>query len=324
MGIPPHFQTELRGGGSSNSNLASSGSTTGSGSIAASDESSSKQQLNKLQKELNATIKEKELYEMAATHSNLLLDGLLFPRDTQHTDTATDSTTQQQQLQHRDPFTILTNSDGWYRNATFLPTSNKGSSSDGTTTTTATTNNNDEHPIILRSCVLELAIDYCTRLTTRSTTSYLEILNAIPESDPFPTLEEIEQYLLNDVKSQEPYCGILEYCMATNFETSTKKKEEPTTKDGENEEEQQQDCRPQKCPFKNESACTYIESCLNPDIQNEYGVALGLINKGETVMGTDWGKNGGGGTTSEEATTTTTASTSSQSNVGGWGVPVGT
>lgn len=302
VGVPPHFQTELRGGGSGSSN-----------NIASTTEST--QKINNLEKKLNATIKEKELYEMAATHSNLLLDGLLFPRN-KHQNTSTTQSNSTSSSHHRDPFTILTNSDGWYRNATFHP-STKGSSTDGTTTATTTyhdsnNNKNDEHPTILRSCVLELAIDYCTRLTTRATKVYLEILNAIPESDPFPTLDEIEQYLLDDVKSQEPYCGLIESCMATNFE-------------------KEENCRPQQCPFENESACTYVESCLDPNIQNEYGLALGLIHKGETVLDKVWGNdNDGGGSIDNSGATSrktsdgaTTTASSSSSSVGGWGIPVG-
>ncbi|KAL7438454.1 hypothetical protein ACHAXH_003495, partial [Discostella pseudostelligera] len=293
VGVPPHFQSELRSG---------SGGGGGSGS-GASLESAKK--IKNLEKELNATMKEKELYELAATHSNLLLEGLLFPKNKHNTNTSTDSSSQQHQ--HIDPFTILTNSDGWYRNATtVLPIK--------TTTTTNDNNKHQHHPSILRSCVLELAIDYCNRLTTRSTTAYLDVLNAIPESDPFPTLDEIEQYLLEDVKSHEPYCGLLESCMVSNFE-------------------KEEECRPQSCPFVNEAACTYAESCLEPEIQNEYGVALGLIEKGETVLDKVWesstsssegGSNSGidnsgtaSGKTSEGATTTG----SSSSSVGGWGIP---
>ncbi len=308
VGVPPHFQSELRGSGSGN-NMAS---TTASESA---------KKIKNLEKELNATIKEKELYELAATHSNLLLDGLLFPRNKPHvqgsssSNSTSSSTLSSSSSQHRDPFAILTNSDGWYRNATFHSSSTKKSSADGHTTTTTYHNNsnNDEHPTILRSCVLELAIDYCTRLTTRATKVYLEILNAIPESDPFPTLDEIEEYLLDNVKSQEPYCGLIESCMATNFE-------------------KEEECRPQKCPFENESACTYVESCLDPDIQNEYGVALGLIEKGETVLNKVWGDSSSGGgdggsidnsSTASDKTSDGLTTTASSSSVGGWGIPVG-
>lgn len=78
-------------------------------------------------------------------------------------------------------------SNGWHRNGTSIP---PGSS-------------NDMHPLILRSCVLELVVDYCSRVTTRVTNEYIRELNAIPESDPFPTLDEIEKRLLDDVKDME-------------------------------------------------------------------------------------------------------------------------
>ena len=157
---------------------------------------------------MNVTTKEKELYEKAVSHSSHLLNGLLFPAENESSSSS-----------RRDPFTTLTNSDGWYQNATSLPANAP----------------NDEHPSILRSCTLELTIDYCTRVTTRETNSYLAELNAIPENETFPTLDHIESRLMDDVRKTEPYCGLIESCILTNFE-------------GE-------ECRPPKCPFENEAAC---------------------------------------------------------------------
>ncbi|KAL7534212.1 hypothetical protein ACHAXR_007543 [Thalassiosira sp. AJA248-18] len=273
VGVPPNFQTELRG-----NNMMMMGGG-GSGVSAA----ASAQEVKDLELKLNATTKEKGLYEKAVTHSSHLLDGLLFPKND------VDS--------HRDPFTILTNSDGWYKNATSLYP-----------TTTTTSAKNDEHPSILRSCTLELTIDYCTRVTTRTTNLYLEELNAIPESDPFPTLEEIEARLMEDIAKVEPYCGLIESCMVGNFE--------------------EEGCRPSKCPFENGAACDYVGSCFDPNVQNEYGLALGLIGEGENVMDKDWSDGGGGGSTDgaqqKQGGTTTTATSGDEkgnAGVGGWGVP---
>ena len=125
-------------------------------------------------------------------------------------------------------------------------------------------------------------------------------LAAIPESDPFPTLEEIEARLMDDVKTQEPYCGLIEICMVSDFE-------------GE-------ECQPEKCPFENGAACDYLESCFDPKIQNEYGVALGLILEGEKVMDKDL-NNGLGIDMGDEAAGAQDG-VSDNTGVGGWGIPV--
>lgn len=284
VGVPPTFQTELRGGG---------------GTVSAAEV----QKVQDLEKRLNATIKEKGLYEKANLHSGYLLDGLLFPR------IEGNST-----VNRRDPFTILTKSDGWYRNATSLPADKDGK----------IVAPNDEHPTILRSCALELIVDYCTRVTSRATNAYIKELNAIPESDPFPTLDEIETRLLDDVKKIEPYCGMIESCVRNNFESSTNTSATISTipstsiESDESKSTALLTCRPPKCPFINDAACAYIECCLEPTVQDEYGVALGLIDEGERVLDKDWSNNNigkGKGIKDEVLEGKVPAS------VGGWGVP---
>mmetsp|Transcript_17419 Transcript_17419/g.41819 ORF Transcript_17419/g.41819 Transcript_17419/m.41819 type:complete len:545 (-) Transcript_17419:100-1734(-) len=264
VGVPPNFQTELRGPSSVNS----------AATVASAAE------VKSLELKLNKTTEEKKLYEMAVTHSSYLLDGLLFKKNS--TDGASPP---------RDPFTILTNSDGWYQNATTLPAGSP----------------NDEHPSILRSCTLELTIDYCTRVTTRNTNTYLKELAAIPESDPFPTLAEIEATLMESVKKEEEYCGIIEPCITSNYEGG--------------------ECRVQQCPFKNEAACDYVGSCFDPEVQNEYGVALKLIEEGKKVLDMDWsGSSGGSDVKGPTAATSSAeegiAKEGGAAGVGGWGIPV--
>ena len=247
VGVPPGFQDDLRGMG------------TGKAATNAAE-------IKALEQKLNVTKKENELYKKAVTHSSNLLDGMLFPDD------------ENSAKKGRDVFSTLTNTDGWFNNATTIPFGAP----------------NDEHPSILRSCALELSIDYCNRVTTRETNAYLQVLNAIPEADPFPSLDEIEKKLLDDVKNKEPYCFLLENCIMTNYEA--------------------EECRAEQCPFENKAACTYLQSCFDPSVQTEYGIALGLLSEGEKLSEKNWGEK-------KESTSTSGEGGIRRADVQGWGVP---
>ena len=253
VGIPPGFQSELRG----------MGSGTGKPSAAIDDA-----KVKALEQTLDMTKKEKELYEKAVTHSSNLLDGMLFPEE------------ENSPKKGRDIFSTLTISDGWFNNATTIPSGAP----------------NDEHPSILRACAMELSIDYCNRLTSRETNAYVELLTAIPESDPFPSLEEIETTLLDSVKSKEPYCALLESCILSDFEAAV--------------------CRPAQCPFENAAACTYLESCFDSSVQTEYGIALELLSEGEKLSEKIWDEK-----EEHDATTENADGVAKSTGVQGWGVP---
>jgi len=120
----------------------------------------------------------------------------------------------------------------------------------------------------------------------------VELLTAIPETDPFPSLDEIEKTLLDSVKSKEPYCSLLEGCILSDFEA--------------------EECRPAQCPFENKAACTYLESCFDPSVQTEYGIALGLLSEGEKLSEKIW---------DEKKEETTSASAEGGAKIQGWGVP---
>ena len=279
VGVPLDFQTELRGGGNR----------------AASDPAQTKK-IADLESRLNATIEERGLYEKANTHSGYLLDGLLFPGGGDGGGG---------RKKKKDPFAILSGSGGWHKNATSPPADAAAAAS-------------DEHPLILRSCVLELVVDYCTRVTNRVTNDYIAELNAIPESDPFPTLDEIEGRLLDDVAKREPYCGLIEMCLLTNFE-GTGTDGMTAVEGGPSSSSSSSSCRPPKCPFANEAACAYVECCLDPNVQDEYGVVLGLIEEGERVSDKDWSGVGGGG---KKGGDRTSSGGNDAASVGGWGIPV--
>mmetsp|Transcript_27451 Transcript_27451/g.51856 ORF Transcript_27451/g.51856 Transcript_27451/m.51856 type:complete len:88 (-) Transcript_27451:19-282(-) len=77
-------------------------------------------------------------------------------------------------------------------------------------------------------------------------------------------------------------------------------------------------CRVPECPFENKAACAYVESCLVAKIQDEYGLALGLISEGEKVMSKDWSSVAGSSV--EEGVSA--GEIDNNAGVGGWGIPV--
>ena len=61
----------------------------------------------------------------------------------------------------------------------------------------------------------------------------------------------------------------------------------------------------------------YAKCCLNQNVQEEYGITLGLIEEGESVSNKDWravGKKGGNGGTSSGG--------NDAMGIEGWGIPV--
>ena len=70
------------------------------------------------------------------------------------------------------------------------------------------------------------------------------------------------------MKSKEPYCALLESCILSDYEAD--------------------ECRPARCPFENVAACSYLESCFDPSVQTEYGIALGLLAECDKLSEKIW------------------------------------
>ena len=137
-----------------------------------------------------------------------------------------------------DPFMALDKSGGW--NA--IPTDDGGA-----------TQLSDEY--VLNKCVVDLSLDYCTRLSSRVTTTYLDELSSIPDdSEDYPALSDLDRLLTEREGKIEPYCAEFTNCYLDDFK-------------GEK-------CHPAKCPFKNDIACRYISDCLDSRISEEYKDAL--------------------------------------------------
>jgi hypothetical protein len=169
----------------------------------------------------------------ASTHAGFLIDSFLFPTTTNDTDAEGKAVEVP-----IDAFTKMNETNAWD-----VPLD--GSSA-------------DEQGLILKSCVVDLTLDYCTRFSSKATTDYLDRISDLP-NDKYPSFTEMESELLAVIKEIEPYCSDFSSCYENGF------------KDIEM-------CRPATCPFKNEAACRYLNGCMSDNIRKEYEDIL-LENK---------------------------------------------
>lgn len=117
-----------------------------------------------------------------------------------------------------------------------------------------TSSGNETHTI-LRNCVAEQALDYCQRASQKAADQLVNEFSASGMTvEQMLELPDLEQQIMDGVGKAEPYCGILEQCILSDFEGS--------------------ECRPDHCPFQNQVACQYINACLDPYLQKEYEEAL--------------------------------------------------
>lgn len=108
---------------------------------------------------------------------------------------------------------------------------------------------------ILRTCALEVSLDYCQRMGTNIATGVVDDLEAKGALESI-TMEVLQKDVQDMINKKEPFCGVLENCLATGM--------------------QGDECCPKQCPFQSEVACQYVASCLDPSIQNEYSEAMGF------------------------------------------------
>ncbi|KAL3921135.1 MAG: hypothetical protein SGILL_002906 [Bacillariaceae sp.] len=111
---------------------------------------------------------------------------------------------------------------------------------------------------IQRSCVMEISMDYCQRVASQAGNRIVDELEASGKTveQMSEDIEKIGDDIVSLMSKEEPYCGIIETCIANDMKDQT--------------------CRPKTCPFKNEIACRYLTTCTDPAIIEEYRVALGM------------------------------------------------
>lgn len=118
-------------------------------------------------------------------------------------------------------------------------------------------NSTAKDDLVLRSCTVELSADYCERWSTLYMEEWIEALPAGKFALSDDDLQGFAKNLTSYLEMQEPYCAILDDCVAMEFAGS--------------------DCRPKSCPFKDPTACRYLTSCLKKSLQDDYAEALDLL-----------------------------------------------
>jgi hypothetical protein len=110
---------------------------------------------------------------------------------------------------------------------------------------------------ILRTCVAEVSLDYCTRCSNKFTEDWaarLPLSHKISNADVEAFKVDLELFL----NTTEPYCGTMDDCVAVNFTKPF--------------------CRPAQCPFSDATACRYLTTCLSEVLQAEYAEAMNLLD----------------------------------------------
>jgi thiol-disulfide isomerase/thioredoxin len=214
--LPLGIPSSISSGG-----MTTSTSTTGGASGAATAGSATSALTDTQKQALETQLS--EMQEIAA-RSSTLLDAVLFPLSTGEFSLATDNN-----KTATDVFRLLHDTNGW--------------------------NTTDPMDIILRSCAMEIALDYCSRLSNYLTNEWVA-----QQGDLTDITEEViasfETFLAEAVPAHEPYCLLIEDCIVADFA--------------------QEECRPSQCPFQDMAACRYASACLAPEIQTEYAKALNL------------------------------------------------
>lgn len=214
------------------------------GSISSTGSTSSyvlEKELRSTQEKVESLKKQAEDSKLATAHAGYLIDAFLFPVFSN----ASSTTTSEDSSSYVDTFDIMTKKNVW-------DTSSDESSS-------------GSNKMILKTCMVDISLDYCTRYSTKVTTEYLDSLKSLSDSE-YPSFVDMENELKAMIKDKEPYCAIFNDCYTGDFNK--------VVREGDESQSESNECRPSSCPFKNDMACRYVSTCLSDNIHNEYSIAL--------------------------------------------------
>eukprot|EP00557_Chaetoceros_sp_GSL56_P003005 CAMPEP_0176488658 /NCGR_PEP_ID=MMETSP0200_2-20121128/6836_1 /TAXON_ID=947934 /ORGANISM="Chaetoceros sp., Strain GSL56" /LENGTH=459 /DNA_ID=CAMNT_0017885675 /DNA_START=241 /DNA_END=1620 /DNA_ORIENTATION=+ len=207
------------------------GGRTGKGAQGSIPTYALEKQLKTAQEKLDSVQNQLDETQLATTHAGYLIDSFLFPVTSNSTDAEGNLS-----KVPVDIFSIMNETGAW-------DASIQGSKVDS-----------DDDVIILKSCLVDLTLDYCTRFSSKTTIDYLDGLGDLP-NDEYPSFVEMEKQLRSLIEESEPYCAKFSTCYENGFLES-------------------EGCRPATCPFQNEVACRYVSACMSKSVQEEYRDAL--------------------------------------------------
>jgi len=187
-------------------------------------------ELNEVENKVKSMKAESDKNKLATEHAGLLIDSFLFPKVNDSSDGADEKGA-------LDVFSYMSEKSAWNKTTDSIEGSEVSIEKD--------------EEIVVKTCVVDMTLDFCTRLSTKLTTKYLDGLDLL---DEYPSFSEMEAQLRDIVKDAEPYCAKFDDCFANGFKD--------------------EDCRPTVCPFKNDSACIYVGACLSNAVMKEYKDAL--------------------------------------------------
>jgi len=139
---------------------------------------------------------------------------------------------------------------------------------------------------VLRTCVMEVALDYCGRLQNNLAEDWLGQFSNIQDITE-QAWNSYQPQLQASIAQQEPFCVIVEDCVLSDFAA--------------------EQCRPSTCPFDDHTACRYLTSCFTEQLQHEYATAMNLDVSQPTE-------------TTKTSTTTVDDSKQKKKSSGAWGI----
>ena len=236
-----------------------SGLTSASGSAGSSGGESlaDTARLAGLEQNLESLQKQSQMIEQALVHSSLMLDAAIYPIYSPEYGVTGNSNQSKDKLdgdgskRYTDLFATLHANKGW--EASVSPELD-----------------------IMRTCTLEVSLDYCKRVANHVAEDLVEAMD-LASLDNMEKLEQLEKDVLDSIQKKEPYCAILDDCIASGLADDK--------------------CRPTKCPFEEDIACRYLTACLDPTMQQDYAEALGVQTASSSAEHTASAAAGGGSQT---------------------------
>ena len=204
---------------------------------------------------------------------------------------------------YTDAFWFMTETNAWHSNRTTQPASSHAfaPSAPPPAVDKDTLIQNDD--FVLRSCLMELSLDYCSRFSDKLALDWLDRLdNTIIDQWTADLVNStaLEAEFLQLLEEQEPYCVVLESCLTLNMEPA--------------------ECRPPTCPFVDPTACRYLSSCFHPDVQRHYAKTLQV----NTTLSTSASSSSSSFAATDTSVPVTDASASSDTKAAkdkrGWGL----